>query len=170
MVERWTTEYTKMVERHIPKRTIRVEDGNKMWKTEEIEDLNLEKEKNMKMKNINTHRHIQKCNRIKMRLKRAIIREKQRYDEHLNKRIHETTGEDNKTWWKLVKQFYHKNRNTSADDPPLVVGGKETESDAEKVAAFNTYFASVASMQNVNSLTIEETDDAESTITKVTVT
>jgi hypothetical protein len=171
MVSRWTKEYIKIVEKHIEKKHIRVDDSNKVWKTEKISRLIRKKRKAYhKLKVSNTPRNLSRFKKLKNKLQRAILREKRKQDENLNEKIHNSVGNNDKLWWKLVKQFYKKTKNSSAEQPPLLVNGKETTSDREKANAFNKYFASIASMNNTQPPLLEEAPEHEDPLNGIRIT
>jgi hypothetical protein len=78
MVVKWTEEYTKIIERHIPKRTIRVEDGNKLWKTEKIENLIIKKKKGLqKNENYQYHKTCSKVQQNQKQVKKSYHKRKE---------------------------------------------------------------------------------------------
>ena len=73
---------------------------------------------------------------------------KSNYDNNKFQKLADSGSRNSKKWWSLLKQVY-ENNDISVSIPPLEVNGTMINDDKEKAEAFNTFFLSVTSLDEV---------------------
>jgi hypothetical protein len=145
----WTRQMKSLIDEHIPQRTVLTGNSNKPWLTDSITKLKKRKAKaHKKMVQSNTEAYRRKFNRLRNKLKRKIQTAKSKHKAILNEKISNSQGNNEKLWWKLVKDFYSKSANSKERSPPLLINGVATKSDLEKAEAFNSFFAEMAQVDD----------------------
>ena len=143
-VEKWTESYTRIIKKHIPQRIITEPE----WLTTEIKHLQRErKRKHDKAKRTNKELDWLNFRNIRTEVQEKIRTTKAEITEKLSATINTSYKQDDKLWWKITKNIYKNGSNSSALNPPLLINGKQTESNLEKANAFNNFFTQASTLE-----------------------
>ena len=140
MVKHWTNTFTKIIKKHIPTKHVTIYHNDAPWMTTKIHRI-MQTRRNLYKKAKTSHRdqdwgNYKKCrNTVVDEIRKA----KESHEKKLEQRINEASANNDKIWWKLVKEVLNKQRSTNS--PPLQVNGETISSPLAKANAFNKYFA-----------------------------
>ena len=146
------------VKKCTPVTTVKLNDRDPPWVNNEIKDM-------LKLKNMAYNRAKQTnsagdCDifrRTRNKYTAAIRKRKIDHDTELDNKISHTSHFSNKSWWKTVSSFLHKNGTEAKTIPPLQSqNGDVVYSARDKAELFNSFFTSQS--------TVEAKDDPVPTI------
>ena len=157
MALKWTEDFTEMINLCIPTKEITTNPEEPPWITREVKhSMNQRDKAHKKAKKSNRDEDWQNFKILRNRVQDVIRESKEKNDEALAERIKESNQNDEKLWWKLTKQFYASKQNSRAQDPPLIVEGKEIEDNKEKAEEFNKFFLEASNLQVPPNTTLPE--------------
>ena len=82
-----------------------------------------------------------------------------KHEKKLAKKLRENHNE--KSWWKIAKEFYTSSANSRNQHPPLVHDGKASSSDKEKADWFNEFFTKASQMDIPEDLELPRIPDID---------
>ena len=151
MVNIWTKVFMDAVKKWVPNKLLHIEKFSSPWMNDEIRKLRRKKlYKHKRAAKTNSIRDWRKFYIARANLTDKIRQAKRDHDTHIGKKIDEAEGKNEKLWWRIVKSFYNKSRNTKQQSPPLIVDGKPTQNDREKAEEFNKYFITASKIHEDN--------------------
>ena len=143
---KWTEHFLDKAKEYIPNRIITYSPLEKPKYNENIRKLRRKRNKvHHRAVTSNSGADWDEYRRIRNKVKKSVRKEMRKQEKKLAKKLKGNHNE--KSWWKLAKEFYVSSSNTKHQSPPLVRNGKASSSDSEKASWFNEFFTKASQME-----------------------
>ena len=149
IVTEWTDIYITEIKKFIPFKQVRIRPNDAKWMTPELRRLMRKRNRIYRTaKKRNTEEQWNKFKKLRNDVIRKVREAKEEFVKKDENYINDSKGNDPKTWWKLVKQYYTQNAAIKSTNSPLIFQDQLITDDKAKANMLNDFFASQTNLEN----------------------
>ena len=149
MADAWTDKFINLVEKNIPTKMVKISKRDSPWVTNKLKkEINRRNRLYTIAKEKNSEHAWNRYREYRNQVKDEIRAAKEVHTKQLETKINEAEGNDEKTWWSLVKEIYSKKKSSCYT--PLEIGNQVITDSEEKANQFNKFFITKSKLQEEN--------------------